>query len=478
MRTRREQVQAYRFVTRRISSALLSGEPETTELPMRRMGLAIFASAMLAAIVVAIVGVIAVLNPGGGRPDDPSIVIERETGARFVYVDERLHPVLNYSSARLIIGEPQPASKTLSRKSLRGIPRGEPVGIPNAPDSLPDRGALLGPPWSTCSMRREPGSTILASHLLVGSVPAGGAELGRDSLLVSSGTDTDAARYLLWDNHKLRVRGAEVLAALEMASARPVPVSAALLNSITSGPDLRASPVPRAGEAGAVVAGQTGTIGQVYRTGDQYYVLLDRGLVPIGEVMARLLLADGGQAIEISASAAGSVQAGAGFEPEGFPYALPRLRNTGTEPPMVCSVFRGPTVSRNALTAIELFDRPDPALTAASANLPGASVGPDEVRVADRVHVPGGRGALVRLLPAPDAPPENTTRYLVTDQGIKYALSRKEAGAVQQALGYAGVTATPVPASLLALLPGGPALDPSAAGESVSAAEPTIRPTP
>ena len=57
------RLQAYRFVTRRIVSALLSGEPETTERPMRRFGLAVFGSAMVAAIVFAGVGVVGFLFP-------------------------------------------------------------------------------------------------------------------------------------------------------------------------------------------------------------------------------------------------------------------------------------------------------------------------------------------------------------------------------------------------------------------------------
>ena len=478
MRTRREQVHAYRFVTRRISSALLSGEPETPELPMRRLGLAVFGSSMIGAIVLAVVGVIGLLNPAGGQLVDPSIVIERETGARFVYVNGQLHPVVNYASARLILQEAKPTTKTMSGKSLRDVPRGKPVGIPNAPDALPDRAALLGPPWSTCSMRRAPGSTTLASHLLIGRVPDGGSELGQDALLVSAGTGNGASRYLLWNNHRLRVPNGEVLAALQMASARPVPVSEQLLNSITAGPDLRVRSVSNAGQPGPVVEGQPGKIGQVYRTGDQYYVLRERGLSPIGEVMARLLLADGGEPTEISASAAGSLQINDRFEPDGFPYNMPQLRNTGTEPAMLCTAFRGQTVSGNALTTIEMFDRPDGDLVAASTNLPPTRVGDDSVRLADEVLIPGGRGALVRLLPAPDAPPANNPVYLINDQGIKYALPRVNPESVQQALGYDGVTPVSVPSFLLALVPSGPALDPDAARRPLSSAEPSTRPTP
>lgn len=88
MRTRREQVQAYRFTTRRIVSAMLSGEPETTDLPMRRLGYAVFASVMVAAIVFAGVGIYGLLNPGGRRPAENALIIERETGARYLYLQE------------------------------------------------------------------------------------------------------------------------------------------------------------------------------------------------------------------------------------------------------------------------------------------------------------------------------------------------------------------------------------------------------
>ena len=37
MWTRREQHQAYRFLSRRIVSTMLAGEPEGTEVPMRTL---------------------------------------------------------------------------------------------------------------------------------------------------------------------------------------------------------------------------------------------------------------------------------------------------------------------------------------------------------------------------------------------------------------------------------------------------------
>jgi len=133
MQTRRDQLQAYRFVTRRIVSAMLSGEPETTERPMRRFGLAVFGSAMLAAIIFAGVGVYGFIFPSGAKLNDPSIIIEKESGARFVYVDGQLHRVLNFTSARLLIGAETPEIKTVSAQSLSAYPRGPRSGSPTCP---------------------------------------------------------------------------------------------------------------------------------------------------------------------------------------------------------------------------------------------------------------------------------------------------------------------------------------------------------
>ena len=69
MQSRRDQLQAYRFVTRRIVSAMLSGEPETTERPMRRFGLAVFGTSedLETALLRAAWALHGVRNEGQGR---------------------------------------------------------------------------------------------------------------------------------------------------------------------------------------------------------------------------------------------------------------------------------------------------------------------------------------------------------------------------------------------------------------------------
>src|SRR5690606_16172138 len=162
--------------------------------------------------------------PGGGKPAENAIIVERETGATYLYLQGRLHPVLNFTSARLILGQADPAVASLSRASLRDLPRGRPVGIANAPETLPDPQALLGPPWSVCTAQRAPDSVELATHVRVGWEPPGGVALHDTAgMLVTDGTD----RYLIWRDHRLLVPDNTVLAALGWAAVRPAPVAAA-----------------------------------------------------------------------------------------------------------------------------------------------------------------------------------------------------------------------------------------------------------
>ncbi|GIF76382.1 type VII secretion protein EccB [Asanoa siamensis] len=459
MRSRQEQVQAHRFITRRIVSGLLSGEPETTELPMRRFGLAMFGSVMVAAIVFAIIGVIGLVNPGGGRPATGELIIMRETGARYVLVDETLHPVLNWSSALLFAGNDKPAIRQMSRDSLGAYAVGEPIGIPGAPDPPPDRGALLGLPWSVCGAPPQ-GAGGPTTMVFVGREPAGGTSLGPDTaLLVSTPADTSgpAATYVVFGDRRFRVVDEITLTALELAAVDPVPVGKALLNGITGGPDLRQPVIDGAGQASPRrVGGARGDIGQVYRAGQQRYVLTREGLVTIGDVSAKLLLADDPQETVISAAEAAAVLVrDASVEPAGFPRTLPAIAPGQAAPPLLCAVQTGgvaPAVHRYA---------------AVPAGLPGgagsaAGQGADGVATADRVIVASGKGALVRVEPAPGVRVDTTT-YLITDQGLKFPLRNDGQVNAATALGYGGVDPLPVPSALLALVPNGPVLDPAAA---------------
>jgi ESX secretion system ATPase EccB len=479
MQTRRDQLQAYRFVTRRIVSALLSGEPETTERPMRRFGLAVFGSAMVAAIVFAGVGVYGFIFPSGAKLPDPAIVIERETGARYVFIDGELHPVLNYASARLLLGSDSPAVSRVSQRSLRAYPRGAAVGIANLPDPLPDRSAITNGAWSACSMRRAQGSSEFVTNLIIGQMPPGGEELGDRALLLEQSTSANIRRWLVMGGKRMRVEN-QALAPLGLAGARPIKATNSLIDGIPPGPDLAVPTIPGQGEDGPRVDGRVGKIGQVYLAAGQHYVLLRSGLATVGPIMKDLLLASGGNATGISANAATAARSAAtpNFDPQGFPTQIPDLAFETREPALVCAVAEGAETKPDWSPTIVLHEQLDGVEVGAAAT---ARTGPDGVRLADHVTIPAGRAALVRTLPAPGDATLNTTTYLVTDLGVKYALPRVDTEKVIASLGYGGLAPRPVPTFLLALLPIGPTLDPALAGELVKPevqTTPTPSPTP
>jgi len=447
---------------------VLSGEPETNELPMRRFALAVFGSAALAGLVFAGFAVYGLLRPAGRQPVANSIIVERETGAKYIFIEGLLHPVLNWTSARLILAQPKPPVRTMAQSSLRDVPRGRPVGIPDAPDALPGRDGLVGAPVSVCSAPRSATSVDPASHVLVGRAPAGGTPLGpAEGLLVSTG-DGGAARYLLWRSHRLRVRDNATLAALGWAAVRPARVGVAFLNAVPPGPDLAPPELPDAGEPARVpVGGDAAEVGDMFRAADKFYVMLRDGLAPVGDVTARLSVAGGAPVTEITAREAGQVLVKTAAEPPGFPADVPAARGAGDGAAMACAVYRAEGGAEQP-AAVETFAGVDPDFALSPERAAPARPGADGVLTADRVTLPGGHAALVSAANAPGAV------YLVTDQGLKHPLPAADADKVRASLGYEGVRPVAVPSIVLALVPTAAALDPDAATQL--APPPTVAP--
>ncbi|MGA3561760.1 type VII secretion protein EccB [Melissospora conviva] len=462
MRTRRDQVQAYRFVTRRIVSALLSGEPETSELPMRRLGMAVFGSAMVALIVLGGVGAYGLFTSNRAPLAEGTLVIERETGAKYVYrEDGKLYPTLNFASARLLAGG-DAVTRTMSQASIRQIPRGHTVGIPDAPDALPEPKSLVGLPWSVCNVPDPADPASPTTAVVIHQQLAGGNALGAEAVLLSSGDN----RYLLWNNLRMRISGGDAtIAALGMTSVRPLVLGEQVVNAIAAGPDLAPVHIAGAGQPSPhrVGAGSS-VIGQVFRAAGQHFVLTGTGLVSISEITARLLLAGGGEIGDITAEQAGSLLSEERLDPEGFPQTVPQIRPVAAARAVVCATYRHAGAGGALTTTVEIFDR-TPAELSPETSLQVQQTGRDAVRTVERVVVPGGRGVLARAMPGNgegDGGAMGGTVYLITDQGIRYPLGTAS-GDAKAALGYGETTPVAVPGSMLALIPVGPTLDATAA---------------
>ncbi|MEH0981947.1 type VII secretion protein EccB [Micromonospora sp. CPCC 205556] len=457
MRTRRDQVQAYRFVTRRIVSALLAGDPETTNLPMRRLGMAVAGSVLAAAVVLGVAGAYGQLTGNTAPLEEKTLVIERETGATYVFLEGTLHPTLNYASARLILNEPDPQVRTMSRKAIGDRPRGRTVGIVGAPDALPDRGSLVELPWSVCDVPDPADSRRSRTRMVVGRPLTGGAPLAGRAVLVES----DGQRFLLTGGSRLQVVGDEgTLAALRMTGAPTLGVGQQLLNAVPAGPPLRRPAIEGDGSpSGRTVGDRPARVGEVFRAAGAHYVLTREGLANIGEITALLLSSDDGQIRDISPDQAGELFDGRRLEADGMPTKLPALYPVRAGQTVVCATYRAGPAGGPPTTALEVFDRAPAELSAPG----GTSVrqgARDAVRTAEEVLLPHGKGVLVQAAPGAGESAEaaaGATVYLIGGQGVRHPLGRASGDAVA-ALGYGGVPPLVVPSALLALVPTGPTL--------------------
>ncbi|MEH1100282.1 type VII secretion protein EccB [Micromonospora sp. CPCC 205561] len=455
MPSRQDQLHSYQFTVQRAVAALVMRETDPALSPFRRLAGAALASVLVAAIGVGGFALYGLLAGGGKTWRDPgAVIVEKESGARFVYREQKLHPVLNYASALLIIGAERPKTVLVSRRSIDGVPRGLPLGIADAPDSLPARGRLSTAPWTVCSVAAtDADRPAPRSALLVGVAPDGGRALGEDALLLRH---PDGGLHLVWHQRRYPVRDPNrVLAALAATRARAVPAAPALLNSLPVGVDLAPLALPGEGERSARVAGAR--IGDVYLVrnsggGRQYAVALREGLAGITELQAGLLLARTGQG-EPAPMTLGRFAAlpklpdltPAG--PSAPPAAPPRLA-TGDGSALCVRVGDDGGVAEVRLGA----RLPD--LAAAPRTAPAAG---GAVR-ADHVVVQPGRGAVVEAVAAPGA--SGGAVSVVTDLGRRYVLA---GGEVLGMLGYRDVRPVRLPAGLVALVPAGATLDPAAA---------------
>ncbi|NUT46129.1 MAG: type VII secretion protein EccB [Saccharothrix sp.] len=464
MASNRDQLQAQQFLLRRVVSALIAGESDPEQPPLRRAASSAFAGIALAVVVLAGFGVYGMVSPGGSTAwRDEVVVVEEETGARLVYLDGRLHPVANYASALLALGR-HADTRTVSRESLAGVPRGPRIGIEDAPDSLPDPDRLLTGGWTMCSQPRPDvtGATVNDSVLVVGGDVPGGRSLDQRALVVEVPDTGD--QYLLWRGFRHLIRQADVAAVgLALRSEPRARVGSALVDVLPAGDALAPIALPDTGAPSTAAPGAR--VGQLFvvRTSDggaRHYLAEAELLRPISELQYDIQRSfpptarayDGGQPVGIPLGlvVAGQARQGPAVAtgPGRPPTARPEFAET--ERSVLCASFDGD----GAPTVVVDPDLPTPdPLTTATARRTG-----NGTPLADRVVVPPGRAAVVEVMPGPDAPVG--TVVLVTDQGRAHALASRE---VLDVLGYGKVTPVRLPVGLVARVPHGSPLDPSAA---------------
>ena len=107
MTSRRDQVQAYGFVVGRLTSALVHGEPDAAQPPMQRTRSATLGGVVLGMLGIAgflLWGLISPVNKAAAAPTAGDLIVVSQTGASYIYGGGKLFPVLNWSSALMLLG--------------------------------------------------------------------------------------------------------------------------------------------------------------------------------------------------------------------------------------------------------------------------------------------------------------------------------------------------------------------------------------
>ncbi|GAA4531781.1 type VII secretion protein EccB [Amycolatopsis samaneae] len=461
MQSRRDQVQAYFFVVGRLVAAVVHGKPDVLQPPNKRLNTGVFLGIVVGAIVMGIFGIYGVFVPGGNTSwrQPGAIVMNETTGARYIYLDDQLRPVLNYSSARLAAGKSGSGQVvSVAQKSLDGTPVGQPIGIVGAPDALPT--ALDNGPWTVCAQPpgngpqgQPPTVSLVLGHPLQRTLD------DREALLART---PDGTNFLIWRGKRHRIPGRSEIEAL-YGGVAPVTVTPAWMNALPAGPDVAASVPDQVGSQGPSIDGHASVVGQVYQVRNpaigtsQLYLVRADGVATLSPTNAALLMASPSIRAAYRGSPVEAIPAGPGAlsgvpastsGPDlvgGLPPEPPRI----VSPPpdaMACANFSplgpgGQQVSAGLLATSVSATKGIPV----SAHAVGTT--------ADRVVIPAGGGMLVAAQQVPGAPPGAV--YLVTETGTKYPLAN---GDVAGALGYSGQNPVRMPAELLSLLPSGPLL--------------------
>jgi type VII secretion protein EccB len=293
----RTQVTGYQFLARRTAMALTRWRVRMEIEPGRRQTLAVVASISAALVICLGALLYSFINPSGQLNDTP-IIADRDSGALYVRVGDKLYPALNLASARLIAGRADNPHKVRGSQ-IAQQPHGPLVGIPGAPSEFsPTTPATSS--WVVCDSV-TPTAGVGESPVTV-TVIDGTPDLsnrrhvlnGSDAVVLKYEKDTWVIRQGRRDRIDSSNRAVLLPLGLtpeHVSQARPM--SRALYDALPVGPELAVPKVPDAGKP-AAFANAPGPVGTVIVTPQisgpqQYSVVLTDGVQTVNPVVAQIL---------------------------------------------------------------------------------------------------------------------------------------------------------------------------------------------
>ncbi|MFJ9620161.1 type VII secretion protein EccB [Streptomyces sp. NPDC101181] len=505
MASRRDELNAYTFAKKRTVAAFLQPSATGTEEGAPRPLRAVVPSLVVGALILAGFGAWGMFKPTAPKGWDKAgtnVIVGEKSTTRYVVLPtgkgkerkDLLHPVLNLASARLLL-TPQKFEVIQVADDILDAgepPRGPILGIPYAPDRLPEPSdAGRAKRWAVCVQPGGKGNTVQKAAFVLAArdhrLTEGGQRLGGGQVLYVQG-QKDRARYLVdASGTKYLVDEASAdqghLTNALVGSRTPQPVTDDWLATLHEGDPIAFPRIPGAVGVPAGVQGQLSAeenqVGMVLRTrtgeGTRHYVVLAGRVQPVSEFTAWLLINSPQTArlgLEGEARSVGLQD----FVPDGRTFAgqpsrWPALRA------VQANATGGPggrdTVC-NVLTDVD--DRGRTTLTTWA----GTEYPADINAGGTSTYVTPGSGLLYTQTRTGQTRPDGSL-FLVTDTGLRYAVQangdsdaersdigagggrtedgRPEPSQAQIRLGYETVTPSLVPIEWSDWLSKGPRLD-------------------
>ncbi|WP_415951357.1 type VII secretion protein EccB [Streptomyces sp. KLOTTS4A1] len=500
MASRRDELNAYTFAKRRLVAQFLQPNPSGTEEGAPKPLRAVMPGAIVAVVVLAVFGAWGMFKPvapkGWDTPGEHVIVADKST-TRYVVLKTgskvQLHPVLNMASAKLLLNSDNGKVITVKEDLLdkSALHHGPTIGIPYAPDRLPDpKDAGAVKRWAVCERPGQGGRTQKATFVFAereARETEGRERLRGGQLLYVEGPAPEKIRYVVdaaGRAYELQ-KDDELLLRQVVGHGRvPQKVSADWLATLHKGDPIEFPRVPGT-VGGASEATDDYKVGTILQAADgdreQKYLVLGDRIAPVSDFTAKLLLnseqlADVGQrgnAEEVSAAAIPNPGAAFGDDlkwPQADPGVVNDPATSSGSRNTVCSVLRGVDKDSGRTSLSTWAGKSYPKALANG----GSSA-----------YVTPGSGLLFRQIKGSET--KSGFLFLVTDTGLRYAMqsngdtstddagigesgsaeereaAQREAAAAQERLGYKSVDPVPVPAEWSTFLPTGPRLSTGAA---------------
>ncbi|AIY15945.1 type VII secretion protein EccB [Pimelobacter simplex] len=157
MATKKDLVEAYSFSRRRLVTAFVSGAPGGREVEPARPGRMIVGGVALAILLVAGAAIAGTLSQRAEVDWDKPGLVSDDRGALYVILDKdavpgqpSIRPVINVTSAQLILGADIEARK-VPDDEIASQRKGPPIGILDAPATVPTTGQLVNSRWTSCT---------------------------------------------------------------------------------------------------------------------------------------------------------------------------------------------------------------------------------------------------------------------------------------------------------------------------------------